>query len=51
MSALILAVNPGSTSTKGALFRGDQLLKEINCPHTDAEIRACGSLSGQTGLS
>lgn len=50
MTPLILAVNPGSTSTKAALFRGDELLKEINCSHGDEEIKACGGLSGQIDL-
>jgi butyrate kinase len=50
MTPLILAVNPGSTSTKAALFRGDELLKEINCPHADEEIKACGGLSRQIDL-
>ncbi|MBF9016603.1 MULTISPECIES: butyrate kinase [unclassified Oceanispirochaeta] len=50
MTPLILAVNPGSTSTKAALFRGEELLKEINCPHADEEIKACGGLSGQIDL-
>lgn len=32
---LILAVNPGSTSTKIGLFRGDAQVWEVNLPHGD----------------
>lgn len=50
MIPLILAVNPGSTSTKAALFRGDIMLKEINCTHSDDEIRKGLGLSGQIDI-
>lgn len=34
----ILAINPGSTSTKFALFEEEELLFEKNIPHTNEEI-------------
>lgn len=50
MIPLILAVNPGSTSTKAALFKGDEPVKEINCPHSDSEISSTPRLFEQTGF-
>ncbi len=38
MSFLVLAVNPGSTSTKVALFRDEQVVREANLKHEDAEL-------------
>ena len=34
----IFVVNPGSTSTKVALFKGDKVLFEANIPHDAAEL-------------
>lgn len=45
MSPLILAVNPGSTSTKAALYRGNREIKELSCAHEDDELTDCGELS------
>lgn len=39
MSFLVLAVNPGSTSTKVALFRDEALVREANLKHADAELQ------------
>jgi butyrate kinase len=36
----VLALNPGSTSTKLALFHGDRLILEENVAHGDAELAA-----------
>lgn len=38
MSFLVLAVNPGSTSTKLALFRDETLVREANLKHADADL-------------
>jgi butyrate kinase len=35
---LILVINPGSTSTKLALFEGEELKKEINIKHSPEEV-------------
>ncbi len=35
---LILVINPGSTSTKIALFRGEELQKELDITHSAAEL-------------
>ncbi|MDA3955239.1 butyrate kinase [Oceanispirochaeta sp.] len=50
MSFLILVVNPGSTSTKAALFRDRDMLEESSLSHDPEELKACGSLAGQLGL-
>jgi butyrate kinase len=42
-----LVVNPGSTSTRLAVFRGRQVEVEREVSHTVAQIEACGSLQGQ----
>ncbi len=44
---LILAINPGSTSTKFALFREDELLFERTLRHTTAELSAFGKVTDQ----
>ncbi|MBN2432881.1 MAG: butyrate kinase [Acidobacteria bacterium] len=36
----ILTINPGSTSTKIAIFRNDELLFDLNISHNDHEISA-----------
>jgi butyrate kinase len=46
----ILAVNPGSTSTKLALYEGDTPLACQNIRHDSATLRDCGSLWGQLEL-
>jgi len=46
----ILVLNPGSTSTKLALFADDQLLMAENLSHPPAELEACGSVINQYGL-
>jgi butyrate kinase len=38
MSFLVLAVNPGSTSTKLALFRDETIVREANLKHADADL-------------
>ncbi|MDC7240845.1 MAG: butyrate kinase [Spirochaetales bacterium] len=50
MSLTVLAVNPGSTSTKAALFRDGEIAEEINCPHDAADLEACGGLFDQKKL-
>lgn len=39
MREYILAINPGSTSTKAAVFRGDECIKQVNLSHTPEEIK------------
>ena len=43
----VLVVNPGSTSTRLAVYRGRQVELEREVSHSVAEIEACGSLQGQ----
>jgi butyrate kinase len=38
MPFLVLAVNPGSTSTKLALFRDETIVREANLKHADADL-------------
>jgi len=47
MTKMILAVNPGSTSTKAALFRDLELLEEISVSHDPAELSAYPELKDQ----
>lgn len=44
---LILAVNPGSTSTKFALFKGEELLFEMTLRHTSEEIGRFDKMTDQ----
>ncbi|HUW92732.1 MAG TPA: butyrate kinase, partial [Bacteroidales bacterium] len=44
---LILAVNPGSTSTKFALFRGEELVFEKTLRHSASEIEVFGKIINQ----
>ena len=44
---LILAVNPGGTSTKVGLFDSDKLLFEENIHHDPSELESLGSTFGQ----
>jgi butyrate kinase len=48
----ILAINPGTTSTKVALFEGDRLLRGHTLRHADADLRAFagGSILDQLEL-
>jgi butyrate kinase len=46
----ILVLNPGSTSTKLALFNGEQLQYADNLSHLPAELEACGSIIEQYDL-
>ncbi len=50
MNYYILAVNPGSTSTKAALFKNRELIEEINTAHNAEDLDACGSLFEQIDL-
>lgn len=43
-------MNPGSTSTKLALFGNDQLLFTKNLAHQPADLEACGSVINQHSL-
>lgn len=45
--ALILALNPGSTSTKLGLFQGEQELARANIVHPQAELAAFPDLTAQ----
>ena len=47
MSFRVLAVNPGSTSTKVALFNGDSPVFEQNVAHKKTELAGFGSVSDQ----
>jgi butyrate kinase len=44
---LILAINPGSTSTKFSLFEEDNLVFESNLRHTSEELQGFDRISGQ----
>ena len=46
----ILVINPGSTSTKVAVFSGETELFSENIVHTEAELGGCASLIGQLPL-
>lgn len=46
----ILAINPGSTSTKIALFENEEQVLLETVRHTSDELRACGSIMGQKEL-
>jgi butyrate kinase len=43
----VLVVNPGSTSTRFAVYRGRQVELEREVSHSVAELEACGSIAGQ----
>lgn len=43
----VLAINPGSTSTKVALFEGERCLWEENLEHGPAELTALGAIPEQ----
>jgi len=44
---LILAINPGSTSTKFALFRGEQQLFEKTLRHSSSELEGFSRMTDQ----
>ena len=46
-SRLILAINPGSTSTKFSLFMEDNLVFEKNLRHTSEELKSFGKITDQ----
>ena len=43
----ILAINPGSTSTKVAVYENDQAVFTQTARHARSDLDACGSVSGQ----
>ena len=47
MSYRVLAINPGSTSTKIALFDGEQEIFKKNVTHDAAELAAFDQVSDQ----
>jgi len=47
---LILAINPGSTSTKVAAFENDAERFSEELRHNHADLAACGGAQGQIGL-
>ncbi len=47
LNRLILAINPGSTSTKFSLFREDHLVFEKNLRHTSEELKAFKKITDQ----
>ena len=46
----ILAVNPGSTSTKIAVFDNEECRFEETIRHSSDELHACGSIIGQKDM-
>lgn len=46
----ILAINPGSTSTKVAVFEDAELVKETVARHSRQELDACGSVDEQLAM-
>ena len=46
----ILCINPGSTSTKVAVFEGEAELFSEEITHAKADIDACGTVQGQLSL-
>ncbi|MCF7936622.1 MAG: butyrate kinase [Synergistales bacterium] len=50
MSRTVLAINPGSTSTKIALFDGERELWRESLSHEADELAAFGSVAGQYGM-
>jgi butyrate kinase len=43
----ILAINPGSTSTKIAVYENERAVVEDTIRHSEADLDSCGSISGQ----
>lgn len=50
MEPLILAVNPGSTSTKAALFRGKEMILSREIKHSLEELEHCDTIWQQAPL-
>ena len=50
MPHTILVINPGSTSTKVALFEDETPLAEASVCHSRGELDACGGVDGQLAL-
>ncbi len=46
----ILAINPGSTSTKMALYKNEEMLYSDNVVHTSEDFTACRNISDQLSL-
>ena len=46
----VLAINPGSTSTKVAVYEEDDLLYEASIHHSRKDIDACGPVVNQDGM-
>lgn len=46
----ILAINPGSTSTKIAVFDNEECRFEETICHSSDELHACGSIIGQKDM-
>jgi len=47
---IILTINPGSTSTKAALYRDLDLMEEVSITHAREELEQCPRLTDQIGL-
>ena len=50
MEFYIYAINPGSTSTKVALYRNEELVFKESFDHPHGEIEKCGSLPGEVPM-
>ncbi len=46
----ILAINPGSTSTKAAIYKNDEVILESTVRHTRSELDSCGNIIGQKNI-
>ena len=46
----VLAINPGSTSTKVAVYEEEELLYEASIQHSRKDIDACGPVVNQNGM-
>jgi butyrate kinase len=47
---LILVINPGSTSTKLAVYDGEKLLQDQTIRHTDSELKRFSTINQQIGF-
>ena len=47
MAETIFVINPGSTSTKVGLFRGDEIVFQANVEHSAAELKSFATISDQ----
>ncbi len=50
MKETILAINPGSTSTKIALFEGEELKFQTNVEHSNDELKDFTTIASQFAL-